>query len=196
MKTLFVLFLLMGGSIAFADDENLLRNGDFSSGISHWEGNCHTPGSATDDMGATSGVIVKLRSGDWTKINQDFEAKPGNYILTITYTVSQGLTLSSRPEDYVGLPSKMGVALWMMVHQPDPGEWLVLVVDTGVNFYTHWRLTPKLDPSGVQTVRLNVSLNSTDSFKKGFFLGFPPGSGTINIQSIVPAPKNPPPSSP
>ena len=96
MKTLFVLFLLMGGSIAFADDENLLRNGDFSSGIAEWHGDCHGIGSATDDTGATSGIIVKLRSSEWTKVTQDFDGKAGNYLLTVVYTLGSGTTFSSK----------------------------------------------------------------------------------------------------
>jgi hypothetical protein len=192
MKTLLLLFFLTGGSVALADD-SILKNGDFSDGISHWEGDCHSIGSASDDSGVTSGVVVKLRSGDWTKINQDFDAKPGNYLLTITYTASPGLAFSQRAEDYTGLPGKMGLnGLGMLRRFPDPGQWLVIVRDTGVNFYTDWRITPKVDASGVQTVRLNVRLDSTDSFKKGFFVGFPPGDGFINLQSIMLVPQDAP----
>ena len=81
MKKLLLLCFLAGSLTAFADD-NLLQNGDFSSGLAEWEGDCHTPGSASDDSGATSGVVVKMRS-DWTKMTQDFDSKPGNYLLTL-----------------------------------------------------------------------------------------------------------------
>jgi hypothetical protein len=183
MKTLALLLFLAGGSAALADTD-ALKNGDFSDGITHWEGNCHTAGSASDDSSATSGVVVNLRSGDWTKINQDFDGKEGNYILTITYIPSPGLTLSQRGEDYQNTAQKMGLAGLPPINTK-PGNWCLLLVDTGVNRFTYWELTPTLNASGVQTIKTQVTLKSSDEHTKGFYLGFPPGDGSINLQSIT-----------
>jgi hypothetical protein len=183
MKTLALLLFLAGGSAAFADT-GILQNGDFSDGIAHWDGDCHTAGSASDDSTATSGVVVNLRSSDWTKINQDFEGKTGDYILTITYVASPGTTFSQRAEDYVNTPLKMGLPGLGAVNTK-VGDWCMMVNDTGIFRYNYWQITPTLNGSGVQTIKAHVNLPTGDNHKKGFFLGFPPGQGSINLQSIT-----------
>ena len=90
MKTIALLLALALPAVVLADDgdgasKNLLKNGDFSSGINHWEGDCHTPDSSSFDPTAaapTSGVVVKLRHADWTKVTQDFDGKIGEYVAT------------------------------------------------------------------------------------------------------------------
>ena len=183
MKTLALLLLLAGASTAFADTD-LLQNGDFADGISHWEGDCHSVGSASDDSSATTGVVIKLRDGDWTKISQDFDGKVGNYTLTVTYTVTPDIKFSLRPEDYKSTTLKMGL-IGLVAASTTPGEWCVVVVDSGIHMYDYWQVSPKLDPNGVQKIMLKVDLGSGADHKKGFYLGFPPGSGSINLQSIT-----------
>jgi hypothetical protein len=187
MKTLFLLCFIAGSSLVLADDAptltNILSNGDFSSGLSHWDGDCHTAGNVADDSGATSGLVVQLRNGDWTKMGQDFEGKSGDYILTITYIPSTGLTMSTRPDDYTNTPLKMELnglgPVSTMV-----GKWCIMVVDSGISRYEYWQVTPSLSGSGLQTIKAHVTLHSDDEHEKGFYLGFPPGNGTINLQSI------------
>jgi hypothetical protein len=183
MKTLALLLFLVGGSAAFADT-GILQNGDFSDGITHWEGDCHSVGSASDDSGATSGVVVNLRSGDWTKIGQDFDGNTGDYILTVTYVSSPGTTFSQRAEDYQNTTLKMGLT---GLHSIDTtlGDWCIMVVDSGTNESTYWQITPTPNATGVQTIKVHVTLKSGSSHKKGFYLGFPPGDGSINLQSIT-----------
>jgi hypothetical protein len=182
MKTLALLLFLVGGSAALADTD-LLQNGKFVDGISHWDGDCHSPGSSSDDSNATTGAVVKLRSGEWTKINQDFDGKTGTYLLTITYTSSPDLKFSQRTEDYANAPLKMGLAA-LGPFNASLAKWCLIVVDTGIHRYNYWEITPTLS-TGVQTIKTTVQLNSDQSFKKGFFLGFPPGEGSINLQSIT-----------
>lgn len=189
MKTLALLLLLAGGTAALADTD-LLTNSDFSDGISHWEGDCHTAGGSLDDSGATTGVVVKMRSGEWTKINQDFEGKTGDYVLAITYSVTPGASLSQRADDYTNVPLKMELSSLSPIDVPT-GKWCVMVVDTGIHRYHYWTIIPNLAPSGTHTLKLAVELNSGEDFKKGFFLGFPPGEGSINIQSITLLPAHP-----
>ena len=64
------------------------------------------------------------------------------------------------------------------------GRWEVIVNDLGAMHYRYWPITPNLTDSGVQTVKTHVPLDSDDTDKKGFYLIFPPGHGSINIQSI------------
>ena len=107
MKILALLFLLAGSSAVLADTD-ALENGDFSDGSTHWDGDIHVAGGAADDSNSTKGVVVSLRSGDWTKISQLFDGKSGDYILTITYTTPPGMTISDAGR---GLPE----------HDPEDG---------------------------------------------------------------------------
>jgi len=183
MKTLALLLFLAGGSVVLADDD-ALQNGDFSDGITHWEGDVHTAGSSSDDSNSTSGVVVSLRSGDWTKISQIFEGKSGNYILTITYATTPNLTVSDRDEDYKNTTQKMGLA-GLPPESTKVGDWVLIMVDTGISRFNYWEIPPVLNGTGVQTIKTQVSLKSDDNHEKAFYLGFPPGSGTINLQSVT-----------
>ncbi len=187
MKTLALVFFLAGFSVATADD-NLLRNGDFSSGLSHWEGDCHTVASSTFDDSITSppttGVIVKLRHSDWSRVTQDFPGKVGVFTLTINYSVSPDIKFSDRADDYTNVPGRLDLNE-LKPFDGAPGQWSVIVTDVGANRYTSWQITPKPGATGTQTVSAQVHLDSNDYQNKGFFLAFPPGAGYINLQSIT-----------
>jgi hypothetical protein len=180
MKTLLLLGFLAGSLTAFADD-NVLQNGDFANGLAEWEGDIHSAGSAADTSGATSGVVVKMRT-DWTKMTQDFSAGTGSYLLTITYTVTPDFAPSQKKEDYTNVPGQLDLnALAPM--DTSPGSWVIIVTDLAAQHYNYWTVTPST-ATGVQTVQRIVQLASGEDGKKGFVLGFPPGDGSINIQGI------------
>jgi hypothetical protein len=181
MKKLLLLGFLASSLTAFADD-GLLQNGDFSNGLAEWEGDLHSAGSASDTSGATSGVVVKMRT-DWTKISQDFDGKAGNYLLTITYTVTPDFSLSDKKDDYVNVPGQLELTRLTSFDSP-PGQWVIIINDLAVMQYTYWLVTPSTG-TGVQTVQRTVQLQSSEAGgEKGFFLGFPPGNGSINILGI------------
>lgn len=195
MKKLAFFLILALPAVVLADDgdgdKNLLKNGDFSSGINHWEGDCHTPDSSSFDPTATaptSGVIIKLRHSDWTKVTQDFDGKIGEYIATVTYTVSPDLKFSTKQDDYIAVPGKLGFTRLSNFDSP-PGDWILFINDLGAMHYTYWRITPKVDAPGAQKLTVQIQLDSDDSEKKGFFLAFPPGDGFITLQSIELVPK-------
>jgi hypothetical protein len=195
MKKLAALLLLLS-LINLRADNNLLQNGDFSDGIAHWDGDCHSPDSNNNDSidlsspatTTPSGVVVKLRAGDWTKVTQDFDGKVGHYILTINYSVSPDLKFSQVADDYTNVPGKVGFSR-LNPFNSDPGEWAVVINDLGALHYNYWKITPNLT-TGVQSVKANVNLDSDDSYKKGFYLLFPPGSGVITLQGITLVPQN------
>ncbi len=170
MKTLALVLLLAGSSFALADD-NLLMNGDFSSGIAHWEGDCHSPDSndAPPDLSANpaspaapTGVFIKLRHEDWTKMTQDFDGNVGSYI-----------------------PASTGMNFFGAFSSP-PGKWLVLVSDIGSWRYSTYEfpLQGEAQPDGTLTAIAHVQLNSNDDAKKGLCLIFPPGDGIITIKNV------------
>jgi len=189
MKTLALLIFLVGGAIAMADG-NLLKNGDFSSGINHWEGDCHTIDGTTFDSAITpptTGVIVKLHGSDWAQVTQDFDGKIGEYLLTINYTVSPDLKFSDHADDYVNVPGKLGYSR-LKPFDSKPGDWALIINDLGAMHYNYWNIAPKPNASGPQTLTAHVQLDSDDAVKKGFYLVFPPGEGFINLLNITLAP--------
>jgi hypothetical protein len=196
MKKLLLLVFLASGGLAMAD-QNVLKNGDFSGGINHWEGDCRTINGTTFDSSTlnapTTGVIVKLRGSDWTKVTQDFDGKMGKYLLTVTYTVSPDLKFSPRPDNYLGVPALLGLAR-LMPFDANVGQWAMVVTDLGADRYSYWKITPKIDPSATQSIKCNVHIDSDATSSKTFCLGFPPGKGYMTLQSIslVPADANNP----
>ena len=48
-----------------------------------------------------------------------------------------------------------------------------------------WEIPPVLNGTGVQTIKTKVTLSTGGDFEKGFYLCFPPGSGSVNLQSIT-----------
>jgi hypothetical protein len=184
-----ILFLAASASGAAGDTTSLLDNGDFSNGLTHWEGNAHTAGSAQDDSGSTTGIVVKLRVGDWTKVTQDFTGKVADYILTITYALSSGLEFSDRPDYYADVTTKLGFTNYFVPFSSQKDKWVIIITDRGLNHYTYWKVSPTLGSTDVQTVQCEVSLDSDETHPKSFCLGFPPGSGFVNLQSISLVPK-------
>jgi hypothetical protein len=195
MKNSILACLLIGMLTAFADDadNNILKNGDFSSGVNHWEGDCHTPDSASFDpseTAPTSGVVVKLRPADWTQVIQDFEGGIGRYNVSITYVPSPDLKFSDKPEDYNNIPGQLGYSALGQFSML-PGRWALLVNDLGAGHYWYWKIEPKLGGTNAQTLNLRVQLDSGAESDKGFILVFPPGQGYINLQKISMTPAAP-----
>lgn len=194
MKILPVLLLLTSLTIVRADNNgNLLQNGDFSSGSAHWQGDGHPPDNSGNDIPdlsatpstttASPGIVIKLRSHDWTKVLQDFDGNVGEYLLTIKYTAASDLQFSDKADDYNNIPGKVEFSR-LMPFNGTPGNWIVIINDLGNLRYEYWQIKPKVNTAGVQTLTCNVKLNSDDAVKKGFYLLFPPGTGAITLQSI------------
>ncbi len=190
MKKLFFFSLLAVAAFipAKGADDNLLKNGDFSNGITEWEGDGHTPGSTTFDSPdtpvPTSGIVVKLHHGAWTKVSQEFYGKAGKFLLTVTYEGSPDLKFSTRNDDYANVPGQLEVTPSLVPFDGNLGQWNLIVIDVGAGRYRYWAITPKSNATGVQTVTTHLKFNSDDSVKKSFYLVFPPGEGFINLKSI------------
>jgi hypothetical protein len=206
MKKLALLLLLAGSATALADDSsgNLLQNGDFSSGLSEWEGDCHTFDSSDADAppdlsaspttsanpAATQGVFVKLRHDDWTKMTQDFDGKAGQYLLTITYSFASDAKLSTSPDDYANIPASTGMSRFR-AFSSTPGKWVVIICDLGAMHFYYWEIPPQAQPgaTGPQTFTTQVRLASDDEEKKAVCLVFPPGEGLVTIKNVSLAPQ-------
>jgi hypothetical protein len=144
MRLLLPGVLVLALALPLHADNNLLRNGDFSLGLADWVGDCHTPEANSDDLTQTAvptGVVVKLRHFDWTKMTQDFDGKAGDYQVTVTYSVSPDLKFSTKAEDYQNIPGKVGFNR-LSAFGSNPGTWILIVNDLGNLRFNYWKITP------------------------------------------------------
>ena len=171
------------------DDANLLQNSDFSDGLNHWYGGGRSPADyandnplAANDPLTSKGLIMPLHGESWTKVAQDFKGKAADGILTVTFKVSPDFAFSTKPEDYVDMPDKIGYDGWKSFNTP-PGAWIVFISDFGSNHGTYYELTPKTGSSEVQVIHARVK-NMTPYEDKTITLAFPPGAGTLVVLNV------------
>jgi len=187
VKIQLVLALLCLTPVARADNNNLLQNGDFSSGMSHWQGDFDTiqaassSGPSSPQVPAT-GAVVKLRP-TWSKLTQNFSAQMGDYVLSVKYALSPDLKFSTNTKDYGSVPNLIGLTN-LGAFGSRIGQWCVIVFDAQTLHSTFWRITPS-HGSMTQTFTCRVQLDSdNDQEGKTLVLAFPVGNGSINLQNI------------
>jgi hypothetical protein len=187
VKIQLVLVWLCLTSVALADDKNLLQNGDFSSGLAHWQGDFDTIQAASSSgpssaQSPTTGAVVKLRP-TWSKLTQNFSAQMGDYVLTVKYALSPDLKFSSNSKDFGSVPNLIGLTN-LGAFGSRIGQWCVIFFDANTLHSTFWRITPS-HGSMTQTFTCRVQLDS-DNDKEGkvLALAFPVGNGSMNLQNI------------
>lgn len=185
-QTLAFLVLLSLGAVR-ADD--LIQNGDFSSGIDHWHGNGQAPADfkpddpfAASDPFTSKGMIIKLKERQWTKVIQDFKGKSSTGALTITYMVSPDLAFSEKPDDYVNVPGHIDYNAWRPFDIP-VGLWIAFLSDFGSAHGTYYKLKPKLGSNEPQTLKMDIKA-MTPYEDKTITFAFPPGKGLIVILNV------------
>lgn len=196
MKTLALLFLLAGIAAVRADNGNVLQNGDFANGSSHWDGDGRLPDAGNDipdlskpaSAAAPAGIIVRLRSGSWTRVMQDFDASPGDYVLTIKYKVSPNLKFSDKAEDYKNIPGQAGIGT-LGAFDSELGKWSIIINEPASLNTPIFAVKPESAAAGIQTATYDVKLTSEAIYKKGLYLLFPSGTGSINLLSVSLVPK-------
>jgi hypothetical protein len=190
MKAISFALLVLTSVIPLQADENLIQNGDFTDGITHWRGNGRTPADFAPanpfdkpDPFTSKGLIIPLRHRDWDKVAQDFKGKNTSGVLTITYRVAPDLVFSDKAEDYQNMPYQLHYDGWQPVATP-PANWVVFLTDFGTTHGTYWTIAPKLGSGDVQTFSAQLS-GLTPFSDKTITLGFPPGSGNLVILSVT-----------
>jgi hypothetical protein len=105
MQRLLLIVMLCVGWTAPVVADDVLRNGNFADGLSHWNGDCRPP----DVTGASSpaGASVELRD-EWTKFTQIFDAPKGKYAVSITFILTPGTAFAPEQKDYRKVPKKLG----------------------------------------------------------------------------------------
>jgi hypothetical protein len=194
-----------------------MENSDFSDGITHWHGNGKTAESEmTTDFASGStanakGMVVELRSSNWTKVTQEIHGyagkndPPRNLVLTIQYQTSPDFALSTRASDYanVGASIEFGSAnlfermgaILAFVDMPPPSRMNLTSTANNVNTYTVY---PDLVSSasfvpatGAQVQTFSAAMHppsATQDDYPTFCIAFPPGTGSVTITKISLAP--------
>jgi hypothetical protein len=189
LLTTALLALVLAVPAAADDSDNLLQNADFSSGLDHWYGGGRSPADFANDNPlqasdplTSKGLIMPLHSESWTKVAQDFKGKSSTGVLTITFKVSPDFAFSTKPEDYVNMPDKIGYDGWR-AFDTKIGAWVVFVSDFGSAKGTYCMIMPKTGSSDLQTYRTVIS-GLTPLEDKTITLAFPPGTGMLVVESV------------
>lgn len=185
MRPLALLFF-MASLIPVQADNNLLQNGDFSNGITHWNGNVQTP-VAAEIPEVTSGAIIKLRHHDWTLVHQSFRIKAGNYILKVVFMPSSDFHFSNQYPDYMNLKAKLDYPDPNVSPDAEIGQWAIVITDFSAATSIYWT-TDLVKPPSQQSQ--TFSIKGIDfTHEQALTIAFPPGSGYITLQqiSLVPA---------
>jgi hypothetical protein len=185
--TLLVLLLVI--PLRAQSGYNWIKNGEFTDGINHWYGGGRSPAdfandnplSANDPL-TSKGLIMPLRPESWSKVAQDFKGKVSNGILTIAFKVSKDFAFSTKPEDYLNMPDKIGYDGWQAFDTP-PGKWIIFLSDFGSNHGTYYELEPKIGSDEVQTYSARIK-GMTPFENKTITLAFPPGTGMIVVLDV------------
>src|ERR1039458_5072926 len=173
--------------------DNLLQNGDFSDGSTHWHGDGQSPDEyAQDNLSATSnpltskGLIIQLKPDRWTKVAQDFRGDKGtNYTLAITYKVSPDLTWSTKADDYANMVDHLRFEGYEAYTNGriaiQVGQFFVWLGDFNGTSSDRNEFKLKPDSGDTQTIQKMFEGRLTPQGDKMITLAFPPGTGTVVI---------------
>ena len=182
MKIFALFFLLIGSALgADAPSGNVLQNGDFSDGLTHWDGDCRPLSVALNDAPPGNGAAVELL-GTWTKMTQNFDSKKGHYLINVTFTITPNTTFATEEKDYRKIPKKLSFTA-LKEFGLQRGEWCIIVTNLAAHRYVHCAVKPEKEDSSVQTMTGEINLER-DSDGDTFCLAFPPGHGVVTIQSV------------
>ena len=169
---------------------NLLENGHFTSGITHWRGDGKAPADFAPnnpfdkpDPFVAEGLIVPLKHRDWTKVAQDFTGVADTDLtLIIKYKLSEHLAFSKRDDDYgYAMPDPAG-----NYNSAMKGQWSVFVTNLDNNNETFVPVTPKSHGKDKDVMTVHAKVSGLSSHHANTItLEFPPGEGTVVILSVV-----------
>ena len=186
MKLLTFTFLALALVLPVRADVGI-QNGDFSDGISHWHGDGRSPADfasdnpmAQADPLTSKGMIIPLKHTAWTKVEQDFTTGTGTGILTITFMISPDLTFSTRPDDYSGVPQKLGWG-WKPFDIP-AGSWMLNFNDSTGTKGMHDAIKLGGAPGTPQAVKMKLKAQPQD--KTTLTIAIPPGTGNFIVLNV------------
>jgi hypothetical protein len=180
MKRLALALLLCVCWTASLAADDVLRNGNFADGLSHWNGDCRSPDAT--GAGTATGASVELRQDDWTKFTQVFDAPKGPYVVSITFTFAPDSAFTSQEKDYRKVPERLGYTA-LKKFRLKRGEFCFIVTDTAAGKFTYCGVKPTRDDSTSQTVTGQLTLDAAAD-QQTFCVAFPPGHGVITVQNV------------
>ena len=192
MKILLLSLLILAGATRLEAD-NLLQNGDFTDGSTHWQGDgksaadyAHDNPMVTSDPFTSKGLIVQLDPHRWTKVSQAFKGNnSARYVFAINYMVSSDLSLSQNTDDYKNMADKIrveGFDSWSHFNI-GVGQFFDGIDDLGTLRGFYEKFSPKLGTSEIQKF-VDVGPPIAAGGNKVVAVAFPPGTGTIVILNI------------
>jgi hypothetical protein len=186
LSKLVMALLVMVAGLSSARAGDVLLNGDFADGKTHWHGD----GDAPDTGGP---LVITLQPDKWTVVYQSFSAETPQLELKITYVLSDDCTLAVKrsPDDLVPpLTGKNILEATGMENDirnlmlPARASWMVVIVRNGrLQRETPVRLKPADDPNP------RIFTTTLSEFNGRFAnddlcLTFPPGKGTVTLTKV------------
>jgi hypothetical protein len=174
MKILITIAVLLF-SLNELNAQNFLKNGNFSNGNAHWEGDglLSTALADSDSLNGPSGIapgtFIPLKT-HWTAITQEFKAYSSSININLVYKVSSNLDLSKNPDDYVAVHLH-SLEDWGELGNGDVGKCVVFVRSVKKTSGCYF-LPKKVDTNQTFTCSFNGFVPGNDYV---FCIAFPPG---------------------
>jgi hypothetical protein len=187
------LAFVMAAFTARADD--IILNGDFADGKTHWHGDGDAP-----DIGGR--LVVTLKPDKWTVVSQSFTAEGTTLKLKITYALSSDCTLGKTGDKPVppltpeGLEEACGLengGVHLIVLRNELFAALVLAdgwVHAQRFVFDSGRRSEPANADGSHT--FTAPIVSWNGFNEASLcLCFPPGQGTVTLTAVALTPPGP-----
>jgi hypothetical protein len=184
-KIVTVLFLA-GAAFLSVHADDILLNGDFTDGKTHWHGD----GDAPDAGGR---LVITLQPDRWTGVYQNFNAESATLQLKINYTVSDdcSLAVERAPDNLIppltasALMEATGLQNSIYSIKLNPyNSWMVALISGGTVVHQQpVHVKPEKGLSHYVTATLSSWTNQFADVN--LCLMFPPGKGTVTLTSVT-----------
>lgn len=185
LSKLAIAVTLVIGSLSFVQADDILLNGDFADGKTHWHGDGDSP--------ETGGrLVITLNPDKWTAVYQTFSAEIAPLQLKITYELSSDCTLlatqsteqptapltSDALREATGLPNTI-----FNIGLAHNCAWLILLVGDGTMVEErHVYIRPNKKNPYVFNEAISPWNGKFDD--TSLCLAFPPGHGTVTLTKV------------
>jgi hypothetical protein len=179
------LFLAVVSTSTIQADDDIILNGNFSDGKTHWHGDGDVP-----DLGGS--LVITLKPDKWTVVYQDFSAEATQVRLKITYSYSDDCTLATKrspdqlvpPLDALGLEQATGMENSIgSFNLPGSASWMVLIASGG-RFRGEHPVYPGTNETNPRTFSTTLTEWTRQFDREDLCLAFPPGTGTVTITEV------------
>ena len=179
------LFLAVVSASTSRADDDIILNGNFQDGKTHWHGDGDVP-----DIGGS--LVITLKPDKWSVVYQDFSAETTQLRLKITYSYSDDCTLAKPrspdqlvpPLDAAGLEQATGMENAIgSLNLPGTSSWMV-VMTSGGRYRGEHPVYSGTNDANPRTYSTTLSEWSREFNRDDMCLAFPPGQGTVTITEV------------